>query len=160
PVARSRYVPTLSPRCQQCADNPSGLLPIAEFRASPTKLSHMRRVHSRPARQTCDAAQASCVREVSSARRAVLILIAVTLAGPVLSGLSLGLGIDESYTVATGRHPQLSTFDHPPAAWWLAWGASQLFATESALALRLPFIVLFALTTWLTYRLTAYLFDE
>jgi len=120
----------------------------------------MRRVQSRPARQTCDAAQASCVREVSSARRAVLILIAATLAGRVLFGLSLGLGIDESYTVATGRHPQLSTFDHPPAAWWLAWVASQLFATESALALRLPFILLFALTTWLTYRLTAYLFDE
>src|SRR4029078_7456819 len=57
-------------------------------------------------------------------------------------------------------HPQLSTFDHPPAAWWLAWGAGRLFATESALALRLPFIRLFALTTWLTYRLTALLFDE
>src|SRR5262245_774417 len=93
-------------------------------------------------------------------RRSLLILIAATLVARMLFGFSLGLGIDESYTVATGRHPQLSTFDHPPAAWWLAWGASQLFATESALALRLPFIVLFALTTWLTYRLTAFLFDE
>src|SRR5262249_31961281 len=130
------------------------------FRADPTKLSHMTRVQPRPARQTCDAAPVSCVREVSSARRTVLILIAATLAGRVLFGLSLGLGIDESYTVATGRHPQLSTFDHPPAAWWLAWGAGQLFATESALVLRLPFILLFAVTTWLTYRLTAYLFDE
>jgi len=87
-------------------------------------------------------------------------LIAATLVGRMLFGLCLGLGIDESYTVATGRHPQLSTFDHPPAAWWLAWGAGQLFATESALVLRLPFILLFAVTTWLTYRLTAYLFDE
>jgi len=97
---------------------------------------------------------------MSRARRAVLILIAVSLVGRMLLGFSLGLGIDESYTVATGRHPQLSTFDHPPAAWWLAWGASRLFATESALALRLPFILLFALTTWLMYRLTAYLFSE
>ena len=97
---------------------------------------------------------------MSPARRAVLILIAATLLARIVFGFSLGLGIDESYTVATGRHPQLSTFDHPPAAWWLAWGASRLFATESALALRLPFILLFALTTWLMYRLTAFLFGE
>src|SRR5215470_10153947 len=92
--------------------------------------------------------------------RAVLLLIAATFVARMVFGFSLGLGIDESYTVATGRHPQLSTFDHPPAAWWLAWVASRLFATERALALRLPFILLFALTTWLTYRLTAFLFDE
>ena len=96
----------------------------------------------------------------SSAKRAVLILIAATLVARIVFGLSLGLGIDESYTVATGRHPQLSHFDHPPAAWWLAWGASRLFATESALALRLPFILLFALTTWLMFRLTDFLFGE
>ena len=39
-------------------------------------------------------------------------------------------------------------------------GPARLFATESGLALRLPFIALFALTTWLMYRLTAFLFDE
>jgi len=98
--------------------------------------------------------------EMSPATRAVLILIAATLIARIVLGLSLGLGIDESYTVATGRHPQLSTFDHPPAAWWLAWGAGRLFATESTLALRLPFIALFAVTTWLMYRLTAFRFGE
>lgn len=94
------------------------------------------------------------------ATRAVLALILATLVARVVFGLSLGLGVDESYTVATSRHPQLSTFDHPPLAWWLAWGSAKLFATESALALRLPFILLFALTTWLMYRLTAFLFGE
>jgi 4-amino-4-deoxy-L-arabinose transferase-like glycosyltransferase len=98
--------------------------------------------------------------DVSPASRAVLILIASALVARILFGLSLGLGIDESYTVATGRHLQLSYFDHPPAAWWLAWGARQLFATENALALRLPFILLFALTTWLMFRLTTLLFGE
>lgn len=97
---------------------------------------------------------------MSPPTRAVLILIAATLAVRLVFGFSLGLGIDESYTVATARQPQLSTFDHPPAAWWLAWGAGRLFATESALALRLPFILLFALTTWLMYRLTAFLLGE
>ncbi len=37
---------------------------------------------------------------------------------------SLGLGIDESYMVAAGREWQLSYFDHPPIAWWLAWAAA------------------------------------
>jgi 4-amino-4-deoxy-L-arabinose transferase-like glycosyltransferase len=97
---------------------------------------------------------------MTPATRAVLILMAATLVARITFGFSLGLGIDESYTVATGRHPQLSTFDHPPAAWWLAWAAGRLFATESPLALRLPFIALFALTTWLMYRLTAFLFGE
>ena len=78
----------------------------------------------------------------------------------VLFASSLGLGIDESYTVATGRHPQLSYFDHPPLAWWLEWAAGRLFGTEAALALRAPFIVLFALTTWLMFSLTRLLFGE
>jgi 4-amino-4-deoxy-L-arabinose transferase-like glycosyltransferase len=99
-------------------------------------------------------------QQASSALRHVLILIAATFLARVVFALSLGLGIDESYTVATARQPQLSQFDHPPAAWWLVWGASRLFATERALPLRLPFIALFALTTWLMFRLTTRLFDE
>src|SRR5262249_23671963 len=131
------------------------------FHDSPTTQSRMTcPVQAHPARPTYDKPPDRFVRERSGARYAVLILIAATLVGRMLFGFCFGLGIDESYTVATGRHPQLSTFDHPPAAWWLAWGASRLFATESALVLRLPFILLFAVTTWLTYRLTAYLFDE
>jgi 4-amino-4-deoxy-L-arabinose transferase-like glycosyltransferase len=97
---------------------------------------------------------------MSPATRAVLILIASTLVARLVFGWSLGLGIDESYTVATARHPQLSHFDHPPAAWWLAWAAGHVFGTENALALRLPFILLFALTTWLMFRLAALLFGE
>src|SRR6476646_6768411 len=73
---------------------------------------------------------------------------------------SLGLGIDESYTVATGRHPQLSYFDHPPLAWWLAWAGAHFFGTEAPLAVRAPFILLFAATTWLMFSLTRLLFGE
>ena len=91
---------------------------------------------------------------------AVLILIAATLLVRILFASSLGLGIDESYTVATGRHPQLSYFDHPPLAWWLSWGAGRLFETEAALAVRIPFVLLFALATWLMFSLTRLLFGE
>src|SRR5215469_1226608 len=89
----------------------------------------------------------------------VAALILTTFAARVLFAASLGLGIDESYMVAAGRKLQLSYFDHPPLAWWMAWGAAHLTGSESAFVVRLPFIALFALTTWLMYRLTAALFD-
>src|SRR5919204_946626 len=79
----------------------------------------------------------------------VAVLIAATFAIRLLFAAALGLGIDESYMVAAGRQLQLSYFDHPPIAWWLAWAAAHLTGSESAIVVRLPFVVLFALTTWL-----------
>ena len=101
-----------------------------------------------------------CPSTLSPSVRAVLALIAATMLVRVVFAISLGLGIDESYTVATGRHPQLSYFDHPPLAWWLEWAGGRLFGTEAALALRAPFIALFVLTTWLMFILTRLLFGE
>src|SRR6266436_4939728 len=91
--------------------------------------------------------------------RTVAALILLTFVARLLFAAALGLGIDESYMVAAGRKLQLSYFDHPPIAWWLAWGSAQLTGSESAVVVRLPFIVLFGLTTWLTYRVTSALFD-
>lgn len=85
-------------------------------------------------------------------------LIAATLVARLLFASALGLGIDESYMVAAGRKLQLSYFDHPPVAWWLAWGAAHLSGSESPIVVRLPFIALFALTTVLMYRVTSALF--
>ncbi len=89
----------------------------------------------------------------------VALLILTTFVARLVFAASLGLGIDESYMVAAGRKLQLSYFDHPPAAWWMAWGMAQLTGNESAFAVRLPFIAFFALTTWLMYRVTSALFD-
>jgi 4-amino-4-deoxy-L-arabinose transferase-like glycosyltransferase len=86
------------------------------------------------------------------------ILMLATFLVRLLFAGSLGLGIDESYMVAAGRHLQLSYFDHPPIAWWLAWAAAHIAGADSAVVVRLPFIALFALTTWLMYRVTAALF--
>lgn len=86
--------------------------------------------------------------------RAVLWLILATTLLRLGFAASLGLGVDESYMVAAGRVLSLGYFDHPPAAWWLAWGAGQTFG-ETAFTVRLPFIALFALSTWLMYRLGA-----
>jgi 4-amino-4-deoxy-L-arabinose transferase-like glycosyltransferase len=95
-----------------------------------------------------------------SPARAVACIIGITAILRVAFALSLGLGVDESYTVATGRLPQLSYFDHPPLAWWLAWGGARLFGEETALAVRLPFIAAFALTTWFMFAVTKRLFGE
>ena len=58
--------------------------------------------------------------------------------------------------VAAGRVLRWGYFDHPPLAWWI----SHLAWDDSAFAVRLPFIALFALSTWLMFRLTASLFDD
>ncbi len=93
------------------------------------------------------------------ARMVIMIIVATALLRVVLSAM-LGLGIDESYMVSAGRVPQLSYYDHPPLAWWLAWGASHLLGSEAPLVVRMPFIALFAGSTWLMYRLTAILFSR
>jgi 4-amino-4-deoxy-L-arabinose transferase-like glycosyltransferase len=90
----------------------------------------------------------------------VALLIVAGLVARLLFAAALGLGIDESYMVAAGRRLALGYFDHPPLAWWLAWGAAHLFGSEAPVVVRLPFILLFALSTWLVYRLTAALFDR
>ena len=88
----------------------------------------------------------------------VVFLILVTLLARLLFAGTIGLGIDESYMVAAGRTLQLGYFDHPPLAWWMAWAAAHIAGSDGALVVRLPFLLLFALTTWLMFRLTATLF--
>ncbi len=90
----------------------------------------------------------------------LMLLVVGTLALRLLFAAALGLGIDESYMVAAGRRLQFGYFDHPPIAWWLAWGAAHLAGSDAAFVVRLPFIALFALSTVLMYRVTADLFGE
>jgi 4-amino-4-deoxy-L-arabinose transferase-like glycosyltransferase len=89
----------------------------------------------------------------------VAVLILATFLARLLFASALGLGIDESYMVAAGRKLQLSYFDHPPVAWWMAWAAAHLTGVENPVVVRLPFIALFAVTTFLMYRLTSALFS-
>ncbi len=84
-------------------------------------------------------------------------LIATTTALRLLVAAILPLGVDESYAVVVSRQLSLSYFDHPPAVFWLTNAAAAL-GGESPFALRWPFVLLFALTSWLLYRVTARLF--
>ncbi|HVZ13651.1 MAG TPA: glycosyltransferase family 39 protein [Bauldia sp.] len=94
-----------------------------------------------------------------SARRAVLwIILAGTLVRLALAATT-GLGTDESYMAGNARLLALGYFDHPPLHVWMAWAAERLLG-ESPLAVRLPFVLLFAGTTWLMFALTRRLFGE
>jgi Dolichyl-phosphate-mannose-protein mannosyltransferase len=91
-----------------------------------------------------------------------------TLSGVILLGViarlalgaTIGLGVDESYAVAVARPLSLSYYDHPPLVFWMAAAATRVFGDAHDVLLRLPFVVLFAATTWLLYCLTRRLFDE
>lgn len=91
------------------------------------------------------------------------VVIAVLAAGALLRFLlaeSTGLGVDESYAVAVARQLSLSYFDHPPLHFWLAGVMARLAHSESGEVVRFPFVMCFAATTWLTYRLGARFFGE
>ena len=72
----------------------------------------------------------------------------------------MGLGVDESYMVAAGRHIHAGYYDHPPLAWWLSWAAATVLRCDAPLAVRSPFILLFAASTWLMFQYTASLFSR
>lgn len=90
----------------------------------------------------------------------LLLLILVGTAARLIFAGSIGLGVDESYMVTAGRELQLSYFDHPPVSWWVTWGAAHLFHSISPIYVRLPFILLFGVTTWLMYKLGSLLFSD
>ncbi|HYW51055.1 MAG TPA: glycosyltransferase family 39 protein, partial [Gemmatimonadaceae bacterium] len=70
----------------------------------------------------------------------------------------LPLGVDESYEAVVSRTLSLSYFDHPPAVFWITHAAASL-GGESPIALRWPFVMLFAVTSWLLFLLAARLFS-
>src|ERR1700730_9917207 len=74
----------------------------------------------------------------------------------LLFALTIGLGIDESYTIAISRRLSLSYFDHPPLHLWIAHFAAP--GVRENVAVRAPFIALFSATGWIYYRYDCGLF--
>eukprot|EP01037_Dinobryon_pediforme_P005792 gene5792-5855_t len=87
--------------------------------------------------------------------RAIFWLILAGTIVRTLFGWGIPLGIDESYMVVAGRGAlRLGYFDHPLVSWWMSNLAARLAGTEAALAVRVPFILLFGISTWLMARTT------
>jgi len=75
-------------------------------------------------------------------------LMAVSALLRLCGAAVMGLGVDESYAVAVARPVSASYFDHPPMVFWITALVDSLVRNASPLALRAPFIALFALTTF------------
>lgn len=73
---------------------------------------------------------------------------------------SVGLGYGEAYYYSCSLRPALSYFDHPPLSIWLIRLSAWAFGSEETLALRTPFLLCFAGSTWGMYRLTRRLFGD
>jgi len=69
-----------------------------------------------------------------------------------------GLGMDESYMIAASHSFDASYFDHPLASWWLELAARWLTGSAAPIIVRLPFVALSALSSWLIYAITARLY--
>jgi len=97
----------------------------------------------------------------STARRmqgwALAVIALATLARLGLAAM-LPVGVDEAYSIGIARQFSLSYFDHPPLHLWLVGAWAKLWGSEDLLLLRLPFIALGALSSWLLYALGARLF--
>jgi hypothetical protein len=95
-----------------------------------------------------------------NAQAAVLALIAISGIVHLFAAGATGLGTDESYTVANSRILSWSYVDYPPLHVWLVGVWSTVFHTENASVVRLPFVALFAGSTWFMFALTRTLFGE
>lgn len=96
--------------------------------------------------------------QIKGLARAALGLIVLATALRIAFAAVLPTGVDEAYTIGVARQFSLSYFDHPPLHIWLVGGWAKLTGSENLLVLRLPFIALGALSSWLMYRLGAALF--
>ena len=89
-----------------------------------------------------------------SPKRALIILIVVSALIRLFAACALGLGNDEAYHFLYAIHPDLSYYDHPPMLAWVETAGLALSGSPfSAVALRSGFILLFAASTWLMWRI-------
>lgn len=87
---------------------------------------------------------------------AVRLIIAGFLVLRLGAAAIVGLGVDECYSLAIARHLQLSYFDHPPLHQWIVHMFGGLLGYGRWA--RLPFVAMFAISTWLMFDLTRTLF--
>ena len=92
--------------------------------------------------------------------RWALAVIAMATALRLVVAVLLPMGEDEAYAIGIARQFSLSYFDHPPLHFWLVGGWAKLWNNESLWLLRLPFVGLAAVSSWLIFVLTRRLFGQ
>jgi 4-amino-4-deoxy-L-arabinose transferase-like glycosyltransferase len=92
------------------------------------------------------------------ARPAVLAAIVAATTARLVFAAGVGLEQDGAHSAEMARHFAWGYFDHPPLHYWLAGLAEQL--SYAPFAIRLPFILLGAGSSWLLFQLTSLAFGE
>jgi 4-amino-4-deoxy-L-arabinose transferase-like glycosyltransferase len=88
--------------------------------------------------------------------RLALVILAGFFIARLIFAFTVGLGIDESYTIGISRRLCLSYFDHPPLHLWIAHFAA--LAVGENVVVRIPFVALFFATAWIYYCFSKELF--
>ncbi len=109
--------------------------------------------------QTPAFSQSEMIPESRSVRRLMLAVIVVATICRLGLAAGLPVGVDEAYSIGVARQFSWSYFDHPPLHLWLVGTWAKLWGSENLLLLRLPFVLLGALSSWLIYALGARLFN-
>jgi 4-amino-4-deoxy-L-arabinose transferase-like glycosyltransferase len=91
--------------------------------------------------------------------RATLTLILAFLVIRLVWAAWLPLIADEAYGVVVSRYPSLSYFDHPPLAFGFARAVAWLLGSEAVFVVRLPHVLMGALTAWMLFLVTRRAFD-
>src|SRR5262249_61557740 len=99
----------------------------------------------------------SAMRLPADPGRTALAIIATFTVMRLVLAATVGLGLDGDYTVGVAHDLDLSYYDHPPLQYWLVHLFLPLLGDGRAM--RLPFIALFAGSSWLLYCLTRRLFS-
>lgn len=89
---------------------------------------------------------------------AAVLVVALAVALRTVFAANTGLGIDESYMVAASNRFAASYFDHPLVSWWLELASRRVFGGEAPIVVRLPFVALSAVSSWLLFVLTRRLY--
>jgi hypothetical protein len=90
---------------------------------------------------------------------AIRLILAALVVRLIFAGFT-GLEVDESYMVAASHSFDASYFDHPLVSWWLELGARALTGSVAPFVVRLPFVALSGVSSWLIFLITRRLFDE
>ena len=93
---------------------------------------------------------------LTSPRRRLILLMAVTLILRAIWAASLETGQDEAYHFLYSTHPDWSYFDHPPMLMYVTrCGIAACGGWLHPLSLRIGFVVMFAGSTWIMFRWTS-----
>jgi 4-amino-4-deoxy-L-arabinose transferase-like glycosyltransferase len=98
---------------------------------------------------------------VNSPRRSLAALIFITLLLRMACAALVEAGNDEAYNYVYTVYPSWSYFDHPPMTMWIdKLGLLATGGTVNLVGLRLGYMLMFAGSTWILFRMTARWYGE